>query len=162
MNVGQTFSSFAEFQKELARIKAEGSHPLRVFNSQTAKDYNRKRNPSQPAVNEDKFQYTYYSVRCVHFGKPRHRSREIRCNQKSFAMECPVKITVSYDKWQRKLKVQNCVTDHCHRTSKDILKHYPSERRLSKQQEKDVCDVLALRANNKLTLGMIEAYLHWV
>jgi len=36
------------------------------------------------------------------------------------------------------------------------LKRYPSERRLSKQQEKDVCDVLALRANNKLTSGMIE------
>ena len=56
-----------------------------------------------------------------------------------------------------KLKVyQNCVTDHCHRTSKDILKHYPSEGRLSPQHEKDVCDVLALHANNKLILGKIE------
>jgi len=71
-------------------------------------------------------------------------------------MECPVKITVSYDKWQQKLKVQNCITDHCHRTNKEILKHYPSKRRLSKQQEKDVGDVLALSANNKLTLGVIE------
>ena len=134
MKVGQTFSSFAEFQEELARIKEGGNHPLRVFNSQTAKYYNRKRNPCQPSVNEDNFQFTYYSVRCIHYGKPRRRSRGIRCNQKSFAMECPVKITVSYDKWQRKLKVQNCITDHCHRTSKDILKHYPSERRLSKRQ----------------------------
>ena len=71
-------------------------------------------------------------------------------------MECPVKITVSYNKWQRKLKVQNCITDYCHRTSKDILKHYPSEQRLSKRQVEDACDVFALRANNKLTLGMIE------
>ena len=56
MKVGQTFSSFAEFQEELARIKEGGSHPLRVFNSQTAKYYNRKRNPCQPSVNEDNFQ----------------------------------------------------------------------------------------------------------
>lgn len=55
-----------------------------------------------------------------------------------------------------KLKVQNCITDHCNCTSKDILKHYPSERRLLKQQEKDVGDVLALCANNKLTLGIIK------
>ena len=70
MKVGQTFSSFAEFQEELARIKEGGSHPFQVFNSQTAKDYNRKRNPCQPPVNEDNFQFTYYSVRCVHYGKP--------------------------------------------------------------------------------------------
>jgi len=36
------------------------------------------------------------------------------------------------------------------------LKHYLSKRRLSKQKEKDVGDALALRANNKLTLGMIK------
>jgi len=76
-------------------------------------------------------------------------------------MGCPVKITVSYDKWQQRLKVQNCITDHCHCTNKEILKHYPSERRLSKQQEKDVCDVLALCANDKLTLGMIEKRFGW-
>ena len=38
------------------------------------------------------------------------------------------------------------------------MKHYPSERRLSPQQENDVCDVLILHANNKLklTLGLME------
>ena len=46
MNVGQTFSSFLEFQNELTKTKAEGNQPLQVFNSKTAKDYNCKRNPS--------------------------------------------------------------------------------------------------------------------
>ena len=36
------------------------------------------------------------------------------------------------------------------------MKHYPSMRRLSEQQEKEMHDVLNLRPNNKLLLGMIE------
>ena len=72
-------------------------------------------------------------------------------------MECHVKITVSNDKWLRKLKVWNCVTDHCHHISKDILKHYPLEEGF--QYSKKMIFVmywLNLQANNKLTLGMIE------
>ena len=71
-------------------------------------------------------------------------------------MGCPVKITASYDKVQRKLKVNHCVLEHSHRTSKDIIKHYPFERKLAKDQESDICDLLALQPNNKLVLNMIE------
>ena len=42
---------------------------------------------------------------------------------------------------EAKSKESACVTDHSYLTSKGILKHYPSERRLSPQQENDVCDV---------------------
>ena len=71
-------------------------------------------------------------------------------------MKCPVKITVTYDKVEQKLKIRDCSLDHCHRTGKDVMKHYPSMRRLSEQQEKEIQDVLTLRPNNKLLLGMVE------
>jgi len=51
-----------------------------------------------------------------------------------------------------KLKVKNCITDHKQRNIETLS----IRKKAFKQQEKDVCDVLALRANNKPTLGMIE------
>ena len=138
MKVGQTFSSFSEFEAELRRIKVEGNHILRMFNSQSAKDYNRKRSPTQLLVDENQFQYTYYSARCVHYGEPRCRGKGVRSHRRSFALGCPVKITASHDKFQRKLKVNHCVLKHSHRTSKNIIKHYPSERKLAKDQESDI------------------------
>ena len=154
MEVGQTFTSFAEFEKCLKDFKEQNNHPLRVFNSQTAKNYNSK----HPAdhVDEERFLYTYYSVRCVHYGEPRHRGKGVRCHQRSFAKNCPVKITVTFDKVEQKLKIRDCYLEHCHRTGKEIIKHYTSMRRLSEQQEKEIQDVLTLRPNNKLLLGMVE------
>ena len=37
-----------------------------------------------------------YSVVCVHYGDPRSRGKNIRPNQRTFAMNCNTKITVSY------------------------------------------------------------------
>ena len=43
LSVGQTFDSFSDFLAALAKVKNEGYHPFRVFNSQKGEDYNRKR-----------------------------------------------------------------------------------------------------------------------
>jgi len=154
MEVGQTFTSFVDFEKYLEDFKKQNNHPLRVFNSQTARNYNSKH--PDDYVDEERFSYTYYSVRCVHYGEPRHRGKGVRCHQRSFALNCPVKITVTYDKVEQKLKIRDCNLEHCHRTGKDIIKRYPSMRRLTEQQEKEIEDVLTLRPNNKLVLGMVE------
>ena len=67
VTVGQTFDSFNDFLAALEKVKNEGCHPLRVFNSQKGEDYNRKRLtrkfPGDP-VDVNKIQYTYYSVKC--------------------------------------------------------------------------------------------------
>ena len=94
----KTFDSFSELEAALEELRKNGCHPLRVYNSQTAKDYNRKRlsakNPVDP-VDIEKFRYTYYSARC---GETRHRSKELRPNQRSFSMGCQAKVTTSYDR----------------------------------------------------------------
>ena len=99
--IGKTFDSFSELEAALEELRKNGCHPLRVHNSQTAKDYNRKRlsakNPVDP-VDIEKFRYTYYSARCVHYGETRRRSKGLRPNQRSFAMGCQAKVTVSYDR----------------------------------------------------------------
>jgi len=79
MEVGQMLTSFVDFEKYLEDFKKQNNHPLRVFNSQTARNYNSK----HPAdhVDEERFSYTYYSVRCIHYGEPRHCGKEVRCHQ---------------------------------------------------------------------------------
>ena len=99
--VGKSFSSFAEFQHDLDELKKSGSHPFRVFNSQTGKNYNMKRvgrKYSTDLVDITKFEYTYYSVRCVHYGDVRSRDKGLRPNQRHFPMGYQAKITASYDK----------------------------------------------------------------
>ena len=94
--VGRTFDSFSDVEAFLESLKKQ-SHPLRVCNSQTSTNY--KKHNGDGVVDEEKFEYTYYSVRCVHFGKPRHRGKGIRPNQHAFPMECFAKVTVSYDRY---------------------------------------------------------------
>ena len=88
---GKTFDSFSELEATLEELHKNGCHPLRVYNSQTAKDYNRKRlsakNPVDP-FDIEKFRYTYYSARCVRYDETRHHSKELRPNQRSFSMGC--------------------------------------------------------------------------
>ena len=61
MEVGRTFESFSELEVALGELRKDGCHPLRVFNSQTAIDYNKKRlsskNPVEP-MDTEKFRYT--------------------------------------------------------------------------------------------------------
>ena len=102
MDVGTAFDDFKAVEECFEKLKKEHHHPLRVFNSQSAQDYNRKRvnakNP-KPPVDCQKIRYTYYSVRCVHYGEPRSsRGSGIRPNQRSFSKGCQAKVTLSYDR----------------------------------------------------------------
>ena len=98
--VGKRFSSFSEVESALNNLRKDGHHPLRVYNSQKGEDYNRKRlsrkYPVEP-VDVSKFQYTYYSVRCVHYGQPRRRGKGLRPVQRSFSFGCQAKITLVYN-----------------------------------------------------------------
>ena len=102
MDVGTAFDDFKAVEECFEKLKKEHHHPLHVFNSQSAQDYNRKRvnakNP-KPPVDCQKIRYTYYSVRCVHYGELRSsRGSGIRPNQRSFAKGCQAKVTLSYDR----------------------------------------------------------------
>lgn len=58
---------------------------------QTGKNYNLKRlsrKYSSDPVDISKFEYTYYSVRCVHYGDARSRGKGLRPNQRHFSMGC--------------------------------------------------------------------------
>ena len=100
--VGKRFSSSSEVESALNnQLRKDGHHQLRVYNSQKGEDYNRKRlsrkYPGEP-VDVSKFQYTYYSVRCVHYGQPRHHGKGPRSIQWSFSFGCQAKITLAYNK----------------------------------------------------------------
>ena len=102
VDVGTAYDDFKAVEECLENLKKEHHHPLRVYNSQSAEDYNRKRvnakNP-KPPVDCQKIRHTYYSVRCVHYGEPRlSRGSGIRPNQRSFAKGCQAKVTLSYDR----------------------------------------------------------------
>ena len=146
------FVSFKEFKDSFTRFKNEGFHPFRVFNSQSGKDYNRKRagkKYSNEVIDKLKFEYTYYSVRCVHYGVARSRSKGLRPNQCHFSLGCEAKITVAYDRLNKRLAVTECNLVHNHHIGEAIFQHYPAARRFSKEEEQDVKEIIQLRPNRK-------------
>jgi len=101
MEVGIQFDTFQQFKDALDNLRLTGYHPLRICNSQSGEDYNKKRQGKKictDVVDTAKINYTYYSVVCVHYGDTRQRGKGIRPNQSTFTMNCKVKITVSYDR----------------------------------------------------------------
>ena len=76
MEVGTQFDTFEQFHMALDDLKRNGYHPLRVYNSQSAEDYNKQRKKKK--IITEKIKYTYYSVVCVHYGDPRSRGKNIR------------------------------------------------------------------------------------
>ena len=150
--LGKSFSSFSDVESALNELKKDGKHPLRVFNSQKCEHYNQKRLSRKypgEAVDASKFQYTYYSVRCVHYGEGRCRGKGLRPVQRSFSLGCQAKITLSYNKGLKSLVVSECNLDHNHRIGEEIFRHYPSARKLSRDEEKHVSEILGLKANSK-------------
>ena len=69
---------------------------VRLLKTITENDFSAK-NPVDP-FDIEKFRYTYYSARCVHYDETRHRSKGLRPNQRSFSMGCQANVTASYDR----------------------------------------------------------------
>ena len=65
-----------------------------------------------------------------------------------FVLFLPVRLT-------KKLKVRECNLAHNHRVGEEILAHYPSSRKLSVDEEREVKNILSLRPNNKHLKEMI-------
>ena len=150
--VGKLFYSFDEAEKALNELKEKENHMLRVYNSQRVGDYNKKQSSLKHTgqlADVSKFKYTYYSVRCAHYGDSRPRSKGIQPLQRCFAMGCQAKITLSYSKATKCLVVKECTLDHNHRIGENIMKHYPSARKLSVNEKKHVTELISVKANNK-------------
>ena len=102
MEVGTSFNKFKYTEAALEKLKNEQYHPLRVYNSQSVAEYNRKRVNTKnlfPPVDMEQICYTYYSVWCVHYGDPRQsQGKGIRPNQRSLTKGCQAKVTLTYDR----------------------------------------------------------------
>ena len=149
-HVGKRFSSYDEMMAFINGLKAS-NHPLRVFNSQSVEECNKRlakaKQPLEPI--DKKWRYTYYCVRCVHYGEGRRRSKGVRPNQRHLALNCSAKLTISYDRAARCLVVRECLLNHNHRIGSEVLEQYASNRRLSLKQQHKVNEVLRLKPNNK-------------
>ena len=63
-----------------------------------------------------------------------------------------------YNKGLNCLVVRECDLHHNHRTGEEIYRHYPSARRLSKDEEKDITEILGLKANSKHVHDLVRRY----
>ena len=82
-------------------------------------------------------QHLLYLCWCIHYGSACNWSRGIRPNQRQSSLDCPAKVTVSFDRKVNELVVQECVLDHNHYwTGLEIMIHYPSQRRLTNSESK--------------------------
>ena len=118
VEVGRKFNSFEEVQELLSKLKAS-NHPMRMFNSQSVDDYNKKHAKAKVPLDpiDTKWKFAYYVIACVYFGQPRKRSKGIRCNQRHLAKQCTAKIVISYDREFKCLVLKQCALEHSHRLS---------------------------------------------
>lgn len=65
MQKGKEFSSFEELEAAVNELQNVYHHPLRVFNSPTVQDMNRRRQKSKSVLKpiNEKWRYTYLSYR---------------------------------------------------------------------------------------------------
>ena len=70
-------------------------------------------------------------------------------------MGCQAKITITYDRLKKKLTVSECNLHHNHRIGETIFQHYPAARRLNKEEEQDVKEIMQLRPSKKLVRNLI-------
>ena len=86
VQVGRKFNLFEEVQELLKKLRAY-NHPMRVFNSQSVDDYNKRRAKARVPLEpiDSKWKFVYYVIARVHFGQPRKKSKGIRCNQRHLA-----------------------------------------------------------------------------
>ena len=75
-------------------------------------------------------------------------------NQRHFC--CPVKVTVSFDRKVNKSVVRECSLEHNHRIGMENMMHYPTHRRLTNAESKEIEGVLKLGANKKLLKQQIQ------
>lgn len=61
-----------------------------------------------------------------------------------------MKINISFDRKVNKLVVRDLCLQHNHRVGAEIMMHYPSNRRLSTAQSKEIENVIDLGGNKKL------------
>ena len=99
MEVGRTFESFSELEVALGELRKNGCHPLRVFNSQTAIDYNKK-GTQHKKIHWNRWTRRSFRTRITVLDVYTTGKQGIAVkDQRSFAMGCPVKVTVSYDRF---------------------------------------------------------------
>ena len=63
---GKEFECFSEVQSTINQLSTRFSHPLRIFNSQTAEDANKKREAAGSTlapIDAHKWKYAYVSYR---------------------------------------------------------------------------------------------------
>ena len=86
------FDDFKVFLCDLEILNKEVNQHFRVYNSKKAEHYNKRlinASNSSPAVDCTKIPYTYYSVRCVHYGEPRpSRGKSIHKSLRTFRKGC--------------------------------------------------------------------------
>ena len=157
LQIGRKFNSFEEVKGLLDKLKASG-HPMRVFNSQSVEDYNRKRVKAKVPLEpiSSRWQFAYYAIACVYFGQPRKRSSGVRCNQRHLALGCAAKLTISYDRKFECLVLRKSTLQHNHEIGSEVIKHYASNRKLSVREQQELNEVLELRLNNK----QLKDYIH--
>ena len=88
---------------------------------------------------------------CAHYGQSRCQSPGIRPNQRHFALDCPVKMNISFNCQAQKLVVRElCFLQHNHRIGTEIMMHYPNNRHLTTAESKEIENVLGLCGNKKI------------
>lgn len=116
LSKGRLFNNYEEIQDLVGKLKNESFIALRIQDSETIKQYNKKIKTGSLKQQNERWKFKYVKFVCSHYGKPRNRSKGSRPNQKVFSCECPFFFRVLFDVYLQKFKVSSLCLEHITKT----------------------------------------------
>lgn len=138
-----TFRSFEEFEQLFTQYKQSTGSVYRVKTSCSIEADNQHRTNPRPLA----LKYASVTFVCVHYGEPRKNGQGIRKKQRYLPCGCESLISLSASNDQ--LRLTRSVLAHNHALKKELQPFYTQHRRLNKDQEKQVEEIVKLNPGNK-------------
>ena len=146
--VGDTFSSFDEFEKKVKLFEEKTFVKIWRRDSRTIAAA-KKRAPKREFKPEIKYQELVYC--CVQGGRDfKSSSKGERPQTSTFRQKCPFKIKIRASIDGQKLVVGDICDEHNHDVSKTFYNHLPSQRKLHDDDKVKACELLSVKANKKM------------
>lgn len=146
----KSFRSFEEFDTLFREFKHRSGSVYRVKTSHNIEKDNQHRITPRPL----ELKYASVTFVCVHYGEPRTHGLGVRKKQRYLACGCESLISLSASKDE--LKLTRVVLVHNHEVKQELQPFYAQNRRLAKDEKKQMEEFVQLNPGNKHLKKLVE------
>lgn len=148
MKVGDTFSSYEEFSKSLAKYKEDVHNEYWIRDARTIENQ-RKRHPDTVINANELLRYYYLVVACFRGGRKfqsKHENSTRNCSISK--QDCPAAIFLHMTKCKQYITVTKIIESHNHEISEAYFRSLSQQQlKLPSQDKEDIREMLKTGAN---------------